>query len=100
MIETETNQTYSDSDDDKRQSIWMRGLIMIALGIFFAIAETLLVALAVVQFLWVVITKEKNQAISDFGASLSMWIARVVKFQTFTTEERPFPWAPWPKSGE
>ena len=84
--------------DDDQPSIWMRGLVMIALGIFFAIAETLLLAMAVVQFLWVVIAKEKNIAISDFGTSLSAWIADVVRFQTFATEERPFPWAPWPKS--
>lgn len=95
MIETHTETDISLGDEVP--SIWMRGLVMIAMAIFFAIAETLLFAMAVVQFFWVLFAKEKNVAISDFGASLSDWISQVVKFQTFATEDRPFPWGDWPK---
>ncbi len=96
MIETDTAPEHTHDDD--KQSIWIRGLIMIAFAIFFAVARTLLMALAVVQFLWVVITKETNVAIADFGTSMSKWVAGVTKFQTFASDERPFPWAPWPSS--
>lgn len=96
MIETHTSPEMPQ--EEAHQNIWKRGLIMIALGIFFAISRSILLALAIVQFLWVVFTREKNAAISDFGTSMSAWIAEVVKFQTFATEERPFPWAPWPRN--
>ena len=95
MIETDAHAHLPRQED--KPNIWMRAFIMIAMAIFFAIAETLLFALAVVQFFWVVIAKEKNVAIADFGRSLSVWISQVVQFQTFATEERPFPWAEWPK---
>ncbi|MEM9715313.1 MAG: DUF4389 domain-containing protein [Pseudomonadota bacterium] len=77
-------------------SIWMRGLIMIVMAILFGIAETVLFIMTVIQFFWVVFSGQKNQALTDFGAALGRWLKQVADFQTMETEERPFPWAPWP----
>ncbi len=76
-------------------SIWMRGLFMLILALFFGLAETLLVALAVVQFFWMLFAKEKNIAIADFGASLGNWLRRVADFQTGASDDKPFPWGKW-----
>lgn len=95
---TDTDTQTDMPIEERGGNIWMRGLFMIILAIFFAIAESLLVALAVVQFFWVAITKEKNRAIADFGASMSEWLAAVGRYQTFVSDERPFPWASWPKA--
>lgn len=80
---------------ERQSPIWMRGLYMIVFAIFFAIAETVLGVLALVQFFWMLFAGERNQAIADFGQSLGLWIRRVVEFQTGASEEKPFPWAPW-----
>ncbi len=80
---------------ERQSPIWMRGLYMIAFAVFFAIAETVLGILALVQFFWMLFAKERNEAIADFGASLGVWLRRVVEFQTGTSEDKPFPWAPW-----
>ena len=76
--------------------IWTRGLVMLAFVIMFAIAESLLAVLALVQFLWMLLTGDRNRALTDFGAALGRWMSQVASFQAAETEERPFPWAPWP----
>ena len=92
--DTETGTGHEFVDPDHR-NIWMRGLIMIIFAIFFAIAETLLVICAVVQFLWILSSKEANRAIAGFGTSLGKWLEQVTLFQTGASEKLPFPWTKW-----
>ncbi|MEM0976040.1 MAG: DUF4389 domain-containing protein [Pseudomonadota bacterium] len=89
--ETQTAPLY-----ERKGSIWMRGLIMIVMAILFGIAETVLFIMAILQFFWVVFSGEKNKSLSEFGAALARWVKQVVEFQTMETDDRPFPWAPWP----
>ena len=58
-------------------------------------AQSILLLAAVLQFLWLLFAKEKNQPIADFGKDLADWLARVALFQTGTTEDKPFPFAHW-----
>ena len=81
--------------DPKQRNIWMRGLIMIIFAMFFVVAETLLFISAVVQFLWMLFSKESNSAVASFGTSLGKWLERVALFQTGASEELPFPWTKW-----
>jgi len=86
-------------EDEARSStrpIWMRGLFMLLLLLAFGIAQGLLWLLAIVQFLWLIFSGEANVNLARFGKSLSLWLAELVRFVTCATEERPFPWAPWP----
>lgn len=76
-------------------SIWMRGLFMLIFAAFFALAETVLAVMAVVQFFWMLFAKEKNRALADFGAALGRWLGRVAEYQTGATENKPFPWGRW-----
>jgi len=82
----------------KPDGIWLRGFYMILFAIFFALAETLLGVLALVQFFWMLFKKEKNRAIVDFGRSLGLWMRDVAAFQTGVSDEKPFPWTGWPKA--
>jgi len=81
--------------DPNQRNIWMRGLIMIIFAIFFGIAETLLFVSAVVQFLWMLFSKEPNRSVASFGTSLGKWLEQVVLFQTGASEKLPFPWTKW-----
>ncbi len=78
------------------RNIWMRGLFMLIFAALFGLAETVLVVVAVIQFLWMVFAKEKNAGLADFGQSLGHWLAQVAEFQTASTDDKPFPWAKWP----
>ena len=76
----------------------MRGLYMLAFILLFALAETVLTIIAVLQFLWLLFTGHRNDALRDFGASLSIWMGDVARFQACDTDEKPFPWDRWPPS--
>ena len=68
---------------------------MVILAVLFGIGEMILFIAAVLQFLWLIFAKEKNEPIAEFGKDLSDWLARVAQFQTCTTEEKPFPFTRW-----
>jgi len=92
---THTDEPVSDSPYNR----WLRGLFMLVFLIFFGVAETLLGLLALLQFLWLIVTGRPNDALRRFGASLALWLADAARFQACVTEEKPFPWKPWPQPG-
>lgn len=82
--------------EEIKQNIWMRGLFMLILIFFFGLAETVLFFTAVVQFLWMLIRKERHEGIASFGKSLGNWLSQTASYQSGASEEKPFPWAKWP----
>ncbi len=78
-----------------RRALWLRGLWMLAFAVFFAIAETVLLLVAVVQFLWMLSTGERNRRLAEFGRGLGRWLHDVALFQSAASEARPFPWGKW-----
>lgn len=81
------------------QNVWLRGLWMLVLAALFGVGEGILALAAVLQFLWILFAKEKNEPIAAFGRDLSDWLARVALFQTGSTEEKPFPFTKWGRKG-
>ena len=81
--------------EQEPENPWMRGLWMVILAVLFGVGQSLLLLAAILQFLWLVFAKEKNEPIADFGKDLADWLARVALFQTGATEEKPFPFARW-----
>ena len=84
--------------DGEPRPVWKRGLLMLLFVIAFGLAQMLLNALAIVQFVWLLVKREPNQPVAGFGMSLSKWLADVAQFLTCATDERPFPWRPWPQA--
>jgi hypothetical protein len=85
--------------DAGKRSVWKRGLFMLLFAAAFAIAQTLLNLLAIVQFLWLLFANEPNQFLLRFGRSLSVWFADAARFLSCATDEMPFPWKSWPDAG-
>lgn len=92
--------TYPHEDEARpgKSVIWMRGLFMLLLLFAFGIAHALLWVTAVVQFLWLFFAGQSNGFLVRFGASLAIWLAQAAQFVTCASEEKPFPWSPWPPS--
>jgi uncharacterized protein DUF4389 len=82
---------------DDENNVWLRGLWMLVLALLFGIGEFVLGVAAILQFLWLLFGKEKNQPIADFGKDLSDWLAKVALFQTGATDAKPFPFSKWGK---
>ena len=80
---------------DPPKGIWLRGAMMLILAILAELAKTVLVVVALVQFLWMLFAKEKNSLLSDFGIDLGEWMSKNARFLTGASEEKPFPWGEW-----
>ncbi len=76
--------------------VWKRGLFMLLFAIAFSIGQMVLNVTAIVQFIWLLAVRERNDYLARFGASLSAWFAEVSRFQSCATDDKPFPWRPWP----
>ncbi|MFV2089629.1 MAG: DUF4389 domain-containing protein [Pseudomonadales bacterium] len=78
------------------RDIWMRALYMVFFAIAYGVAEVVLTLLVVFQFLATLFTGKANEPLLKLGTNLSTYFYQIIQFQTFNTEEKPFPFSPWP----
>jgi len=76
-----------------RGQVLIRGTLMLLFGLLLNLAITLVGVLAFIQFLWMLVTTERNQFIADICSDLSRWISATVQFLLGQSEEKPFPWS-------
>lgn len=79
-----------------RRGIWLRLCFMIIMGAACSVAEVIIGAVVVFQFLSSLVTGETNDQLVRFGRNLARYVQQIVAYLTFATEEIPFPFAPWP----
>lgn len=84
----------------QKRSTWIRLLYMLILAAAWTIAEIVLVAVAVLQFLTLLFTGKTLDNLMSFSRNLAAYMADIVRFQTFVTEDLTFPFAPWPSEPE
>ncbi len=77
-------------------STWIRGLYMLFFAIAFELAVLLFTATAIAQFIFKLVTGNAMDRLKFLGQSLATFMYEIVLFETFQTEERPFPFKPWP----
>ncbi|QMU60002.1 MAG: DUF4389 domain-containing protein [Boseongicola sp.] len=81
-------------EPDSGENIFMRLIYMILIAIMISIAQTVLGAITVVQFIVMLINnKQPNERIAEFGTDLGIWIAKAARFQTAASEVKPWPWS-------
>ena len=78
------------------RTTWLRAVYMILFGVAFDLAELVVGAIALVQFLFALFSGRPVDRLALFGAQLAAWIGEIVAFLTFASEALPFPFAPWP----
>jgi hypothetical protein len=81
----------------KSQSTWKRGLYMLIYTIFYTIAEIVLFALIIFQFLLKLFTGDTNDRLRKLGQGLSTYIYQILQFLNFNSEYQPYPFGAWPK---
>ena len=82
----------------RRKDVWMRGLFMLLFVAGVGAAHVVWNVVALVQFIWLLVTGEPSRQLASFGAGLAIWAADAVRFLTFASEDKPFPWREWPAS--
>src|SRR5262245_58007861 len=89
-------ETKALEEKASTRDVWMSGLFMLLFMIAFAFVVLVFNFIAIVQFIWLLVSLERNQLVARFGTSLSAWLAEVGRFLTCATDDKPFPWRMWP----
>ena len=82
------------------RDVWIRGLYMLLFAFIYGVADLVVAAVVVIQFLIRLLTGDLNEHLLGFGRSLSRYIYQVLLFLTFNTEQKPFPFDEWPSRDE
>jgi hypothetical protein len=81
----------------KSQSTWKRGLYMLLFILFSRIAEVVLGAIVIFQFLLKLFTGETNDRLRKLGQGLTTYVYQVFQFLAYNSEYQPYPFGAWPK---
>jgi len=92
--------------DDLRENLtetgtWIRGLNMLLFIVIYTLlyplGKIVLFGVVIAQFVIRLISGSINQRLLDLGYSTSTYIYQIYLYLTFASEERPFPFSPWPE---
>ncbi len=87
-------------ENAKNIDVWTRGLFILVYGVILYFLFGLIWLMVIFQFVMKLITSELNNQLLDFSDSLTKYVSQILLYITFKSEERPFPFNPWPGSNE
>lgn len=84
----------TDQDEPPHfESLWMRLVSMIIIGLLLSFAQSLFWLIAVIQFIIMVVNKRQpNEQLAEFGTTMGVWFAKAIRYQTAASEVKPWPW--------
>lgn len=83
----------------KSKATWLRLVFMLVFVALYFVSRIVLLAVVVLQFFWLLFSGEINEHLRALGQSLAAYTYEIVRFLTFNTNVRPFPFdTPWPSS--
>lgn len=77
---------------------WIRLLFMILFAIVNYFVQIVSWLIAIVQFIVTIVTGKPNQNLLSLSEGLSGFSFQVLKYLMYVTDERPYPFSPWPGS--
>jgi hypothetical protein len=81
----------------KSRTTWLRLLFMIIFVFLYGLSRIVVLAVVVLQFFWVLFTGETNDKLRAFGQSLATYTYQLIRYLTYNSDSRPFPFADdWP----
>jgi hypothetical protein len=80
-------------------TFWIRMLFMVIFALVLWALWLAVIVICVVQTVIVLITGEINDQLQKLGAIAANYLSQIVSFMVFATEEKPFPFSPFPESG-
>ncbi len=84
----------------KNRDVWIRGLFILIFGVILYFLIGIVWLSVVFQFFTRLITGNLNERLSDFSAGLTHYAFQILNYITFQSEERPFPFSPWPMADQ
>lgn len=81
---------------NNKRNIWIRGLFMLLMFLAFQVSGTVLCIVTVIQYVIMLLNGTPNERLVLFGRSLGRYLQQIADFQSFATENMPFPFNDWP----
>lgn len=81
----------------KQQSTWLRGLYMLIFAVFYSLAEIVLFAVVLFQFLFKLFTGNTNLRLLKLGQSIATYIYQIIQYLSFNSDYQVYPFGAWPK---
>ena len=76
---------------------WVRFAYMLLFLFFYSLAEILVGAIVLVQFIFVVIKNSPNEPLKVFGAELALYIKEIIGYVTYNHNRKVYPFQAWEK---
>ena len=71
----------------------LRQVYMVLMGFMISVAQTMLFAIAVIQFVILLVNnREPNERLADFGCMVGAWVAKAARYLSVATDAKPWPW--------
>ena len=97
----ETESGKRVEDNIKSRTTWMRFLFMAICFVLVSLAAMVCSVVVAFSFLWVLITGEVNRELREVGQSLASYIYQNIRFLTFNSDDKPFPFGgKWPSASD
>lgn len=102
-VEAESVETIDDVEPSWKERLlsadhWLRFVFMVLFAIILGLVSYVITVLVILQFIWALVSGEGNDKLREFGSSLSQYIYQILRFLTYNSEDKPFPFADWPES--
>ncbi len=85
-------------DNLKSESFWLRSLFMLLFFIVYRIVDLVVLLVAISQWFYVLLTGDSNASLTRFASSLSTYVAQIIAYLSYCTEQKPFPFSDWPSA--
>ncbi|MCP8898878.1 DUF4389 domain-containing protein [Gilvimarinus xylanilyticus] len=92
-MDKETVKTNITSADH-----WMRFVYMLLFAVILYVAGIVVGVVVLIQFLFALFTGSDNTQLRQLGDSLSQYIHAALRFLTYNSDDKPFPFADWPEA--
>jgi hypothetical protein len=93
----DSRETRDFQEHIKSRTTWLRLLFMLILIFLYGVSRIVVGVVVLLQFFWVLFTGETNERLKGLGQSLAMYTYQIVRYLTYNTDSRPFPFDDdWP----
>lgn len=89
------------NQDEVKQNLlapaqWLRILLMAGYALALWVLGMVLMVVVITQVVTALVTGSANANLRQFGAMLAIYIRQIIAFLVYATEQKPFPFAPFP----
>jgi len=75
----------------------LRGGYILLFAIFYSIAEVVLSAIVIFQFLHTLIKDDINTRLKVFSSQINIYVYDILQYVTYNSEVKPYPFTEWKK---